>query len=67
MDVDEGPFKLSAGGGILTMGNEHGALESEYESIYRDFAALIARGAVRGSRPATAARVGRHFSIRKNG
>lgn len=49
VETDEGPLKLSAGGGILTIGNENvprdpGALESEYQSIYRDFAALIARG-----------------------
>jgi D-galactose 1-dehydrogenase len=49
IETNEGPLKLSAGGGILTIGNEEvprdpGALESEYQSIYRDFAALIARG-----------------------
>jgi predicted dehydrogenase len=50
IDTDEGPLKLSAGGGILTVGDDvmprdAGALGSEYEAIYRDFAALIARDA----------------------
>ncbi|MEI9994378.1 MAG: Gfo/Idh/MocA family oxidoreductase [Rhizomicrobium sp.] len=50
IDTDGGPLKLSAGGGILTVGADEvprdpGALHSEYEAIYRDFAALIARGA----------------------
>jgi predicted dehydrogenase len=49
VETAEGPVKLSAGGGILTVGNkkvpqEAGALASEYVSIYRDFADLIARG-----------------------
>jgi len=50
IDTEEGPIKLSAGGGILTVGDNEvprdpGALHSEYESIYRNFGALIARGA----------------------
>jgi D-galactose 1-dehydrogenase len=50
IETDAGPLKLSAGGGILTVGNDEvpcdpGALNSEYEAIYRNFAALIARGA----------------------
>jgi D-galactose 1-dehydrogenase len=50
IETDEGPLKLSAGGGILTVGDDEaprdpGALGSEYTAIYRDFAALIARGA----------------------
>jgi D-galactose 1-dehydrogenase len=50
IDTREGPLKLSAGGGILTIGDREvprdpGALDSEYHAIYRDFAALIARGA----------------------
>ena len=50
IETDQGPLKLSAGGGILTVGDQEvprdaGALNSEYESIYRDFAALIAGGA----------------------
>ncbi len=49
IETDEGALKLSAGGGILTIGNDEvprdpGALDNEYQSIYRDFAALIARG-----------------------
>lgn len=49
VETSEGPVKLSAGGGILTVGDKEvprdaGALNSEYESIYRDFAALIAQG-----------------------
>jgi len=49
IETDRGPLKLSAGGAKLTVGNdavppEAGALESEYEAIYRRFAGLIARG-----------------------
>jgi predicted dehydrogenase len=49
IETDDAPLVLSAGGGNLTVGNEEvprdpGALESEYVSIYRDFAGLIARG-----------------------
>ncbi len=47
IETDRGPLKLSAGGAKLTVGNdavppEAGALESEYEAIYRRFAGLIA-------------------------
>lgn len=50
IDTAEGALKLSAGGGILTVGahavpRDPGALDNEYHAIYRDFAALIARGA----------------------
>jgi D-galactose 1-dehydrogenase len=46
--TDAGPLKLSAGGGALSVGDpavaaEPGALESEYQAIYRHFAALISR------------------------
>jgi D-galactose 1-dehydrogenase len=49
IETDAGPLRLSAGGGILTVGDDDvprdpGALDSEYEAIYRDFAALIATG-----------------------
>ncbi len=49
IDTREGPLKLSAGGAILTIGEQEvprdpGALDNEYHAIYRDFAALIARG-----------------------
>ena len=48
-ETDEGPFRLSAGGGTLTVGGkpvpgEAGELQSEYASIYRVFAELIAAG-----------------------
>ncbi|HEX3913590.1 MAG TPA: Gfo/Idh/MocA family oxidoreductase [Steroidobacteraceae bacterium] len=44
--TDQGPVKLSAGGGQLTVGTDvvppdPGALAGEYEDIYRRFAALI--------------------------
>jgi D-galactose 1-dehydrogenase len=47
--TDAGPMKLSAGGGVLTLGEERvapnpGGLASEYQSIYRRFAELIAKG-----------------------
>lgn len=50
IDTEEGAMKLSAGGGILTIGDDEvprdpGALNNEYQAIYRDFAELIARGA----------------------
>jgi len=50
IDTEEGAMKLSAGGGILTIGDDEvprdpGALNNEYQAIYRDFAGLIARGA----------------------
>ena len=50
VETSEGPLKLSAGGGILSVGDSEvprdpGALDSEYpDAIYRDFAALIAEG-----------------------
>ena len=49
IETDRGPLKLSAGGAKLIVGSndvppEAGALESEYEAIYRRFADLIARG-----------------------
>jgi len=48
IDTDAGPIKLSAGGGVLTIGDKPvppnpGALGSEYESIYARFAELIIR------------------------
>jgi D-galactose 1-dehydrogenase len=48
IDTHEGALKLSAGGGLLTVGDEPipadaGSLESEYEGIYRRFAELVAR------------------------
>jgi predicted dehydrogenase len=48
-ETDEGPLKLSAGGAKLSAGDapvssEPGALMSEYESIYRRFAELVAEG-----------------------
>jgi predicted dehydrogenase len=46
VDTDAGAMKLSAGGGVFTVGGQPGAadvgeLESEYGSIYRRFAELI--------------------------
>lgn len=48
-DTDQGPVKLSAGGGVLTVGGkpvpgDAGELHGEYGSIYRTFAELIAAG-----------------------
>jgi D-galactose 1-dehydrogenase len=48
-ETDQGPFKLSAGGGVLTVDGEPargeaGELHGEYISIYRAFAQLIAAG-----------------------
>ena len=48
IETDEGPLKLTAGGGLLTLGDrpippDAGSLESEYEAIYRHFADLVAR------------------------
>lgn len=48
-ETDQGPFKLSAGGGTLTVGGrpvpgEADDLHGEYSSIYRSFADLIAAG-----------------------
>jgi predicted dehydrogenase len=49
LDTDQGPIKLSAGGGELSVGARPapatpGKLQSEYESIYAHFAQLIASG-----------------------
>ena len=49
IETDDGPLKLSAGGGVLTVGNklappDPGALDGEYQSIYRHFAELVADG-----------------------
>lgn len=48
IDTDEGALKLTAGGGLLTLGDQPvppdaGSLDSEYEAIYRRFAELVAR------------------------
>lgn len=48
-ETDQGPFKLSAGGGTLTVGGrpvpgDAGELHGEYISIYRTYAELIAAG-----------------------
>ena len=48
-ETDQGPFKLSAGGGTLTVGGkavpgEADELHGEYISIYRAYADLIAAG-----------------------
>jgi predicted dehydrogenase len=49
VETDAGAMKLSAGGGVFTIGDQPGApdggeLESEYGSIYRRFAELIEDG-----------------------
>jgi predicted dehydrogenase len=49
LSTDSGPMKLSAGGGVLTVGDERVApdpagLAGEYQSIYRRFGQLIATG-----------------------
>jgi predicted dehydrogenase len=48
IDTDEGALKLTAGGGLLTLGSQPvpadaGALDTEYAGIYRRFAQLVAR------------------------
>ena len=48
IDTDEGTLRLTAGGGLLTVGEEPisadaGSLAAEYEAIYRRFAELVAR------------------------
>jgi D-galactose 1-dehydrogenase len=48
LQTDSGPMRLSAGGALLSVADrpvpdEAGALESEYEAIYRHFAELSAR------------------------
>jgi D-galactose 1-dehydrogenase len=49
IDTDTGPLRLSAGGAILTLGDQPvppdvGSLDAEYEAIYRRFGDLVARG-----------------------
>jgi D-galactose 1-dehydrogenase len=49
IDTDEGAVKLSAGGGLLTLGNdpvpaEPGSLDAEYTALYRRFHQIIGRG-----------------------
>jgi D-galactose 1-dehydrogenase len=49
IETDTGPIKLSAGGGVLTVGGkpappDPGALDNEYQSIYRRFAELVSAG-----------------------
>ena len=49
IETDGGPLKLSAGGGILTVGDtrappDPGVLDGEYHSIYRRFAELVECG-----------------------
>jgi D-galactose 1-dehydrogenase len=49
LETDRGPMRLSAGGGILTVGEQPvppdaGALASEYTSIYSEFAGLVSTG-----------------------
>lgn len=48
VDTDEGALQLTAGGGLLTVGNQPvpvdaGSLDTEYEDIYKRFAELVAR------------------------
>ena len=50
LDTDAGAIKLSAGGGLLTLGEEPvppdaGSLDAEYEAIYRRFGELVPRAA----------------------
>jgi len=50
LDTDAGSMKLSAGGGLLTLGDEPvpadaGSLDAEYEAIYRRFGELVPRAA----------------------
>jgi D-galactose 1-dehydrogenase len=49
LETDAGAMKLSAGGGLLTLGDQPvppdaGSLDAEYEAIYRRFAELVPRG-----------------------
>lgn len=49
LETDAGAMKLSAGGGLLTLGDQPvppdaGSLDAEYEAIYRRFGELVARG-----------------------
>ena len=48
VDTDQGALKLTAGGGLLTLGDQPvppdaGSLDTEYEAIYKRFAELVAR------------------------
>jgi D-galactose 1-dehydrogenase len=50
LDTDAGAMRLSAGGGLLTLGEDPvppdaGSLDAEYESIYRRFGELVPRAA----------------------
>jgi predicted dehydrogenase len=50
LDTDHGAMKLSAGGGLLTLGDEPvppdaGSLDAEYEAIYRRFGELVPQAA----------------------
>ena len=50
LDTDAGAIKLSAGGGLLTLGEEPvppdaGSLDAEYAAIYRRFGELVPRAA----------------------
>jgi D-galactose 1-dehydrogenase len=49
LETDAGAMKLSAGGGLLTLGDQPvppdaGSLDAEYEAIYRRFGELVPRG-----------------------
>jgi D-galactose 1-dehydrogenase len=51
IDTDAGLMTLSAGGGLLTLGNQPlppdaGSLDSEYEAIYRRFQELVTSAAI---------------------
>jgi predicted dehydrogenase len=50
IETDAGPMKLSAGGGLLTLGQdpvpaEPGSLDAEYTALYERFHELVLRGA----------------------
>ena len=50
-ETDAGPFELSAGGGLLTLGElpvppDPGSLNAEYEALYRRFGELVPRGEI---------------------
>jgi D-galactose 1-dehydrogenase len=50
LDTDAGAMRLSAGGGLLTLGedpvpSDAGSLDAEYEAIYRRFGELVPRAA----------------------
>jgi D-galactose 1-dehydrogenase len=49
LETDAGAMKLSAGGGLLTLGDQPvppdaGSLDAEYKAIYRRFGELVPRG-----------------------